>query len=108
MQLEKEPKKLPLEFTKNGYFYKQLKRNEFACVYEQISNDVVIAYEVAVIQVANHSYEKFNISVGDESYPSNNMWGLYGFTFGCYNDWEKALRLANNKFDELLTRKKCN
>jgi len=87
-------KKLPTTFKKGGWLHKQLQRNGNIAIYERTLNGERRHWEVIRVQVAKNSYTFPNgkeIEAGDESYPTDRMWGKYGFTFACL---DKAIKKA--------------
>jgi hypothetical protein len=87
-------KPLEVEFVRNGYLYKQIKRSDRVAIYTQQSiNDVTNAvnkkknYEVILIR--KHKSAKYpdgSESPAREIYPHELKWGVQGFTFMVITD----------------------
>lgn len=92
-------KPLEKEFTKWQFTFREIKREKDIAIYEQTrtSDGEFCSYEV--IKVRTHDgYEIADNKIDPaEMYPSNELWGTYGFTL-------PTLKLANKKFEELKTK----
>ena len=88
-------KKLPKEFKKNGYFYKQVERADKKAIYSQYCNNVPIAYEVIKIRIRPAKYSQFlNRQLEErEVYPSDEDWGTLAWTV---KTWERATERYNS------------
>ena len=73
-------KKLPLEFKKYGYNYKQIDRGYHSAIYEQSSEGVIHGYEVIEIEVLEAGERFGKMYPERENYPSSERWGSLGFT----------------------------
>lgn len=92
--------KLPLEYTKNSYNFKQVRREGDVCMYEQYepSNNRLIGYEVFVVLTQEEGREfRGSALVAKELTPGKESWGYLGFS-------PFTLEAANKRFDELLQR----
>lgn len=90
---------LPSEYYKSGFDYKLVQRVKNICIYSQILNGEIIAYEVFKI---NHQKEgeMFGKMVqAKELAPGTSEWGTNAFT--C-----RRLEKAKIRFNELLERQK--
>lgn len=45
-------KRLPIVLRKNGFDYKQIKREEKKAIYEQSKDSIALAYEVFKVKIA--------------------------------------------------------
>ena len=95
--------RLPEQFKKNGFTYRQVKRENDVAIYAQMSSNRIVAYEVAVIRKNTRSKRgklkaKF-LPENAELYPSTSDWGTHGFTCFTLEQAERraeALRLRQN------------
>jgi hypothetical protein len=86
-------KKLDKEFESAGFKYKQIHREDMYAIYERCySNNInKIHYEAIRIQSHNGIIIAGNKIAPSEFYPSNNSWGLHGFTCLTKQDAYKRL-----------------
>ena len=73
-------KTLPIEFTKNGFQYRQLARDGNAALYSQTKGDFG-AYEVFAIQSHNGREIAGKLIPPAEFGPSSEEWGSKGWTY---------------------------
>lgn len=96
-------KALQTKFTRRGFVFNQIQRNETVAIYSQTSivTDQIVAYEVIKILRALAS-ERFGRSFEPmELYPSDEQFGLNGWSYGDYGDLSKALVIARNKYNQI-------
>jgi len=110
MERKNSYEKLPLNKSKNGYAYRQIKRNDKAAIYEQsVENEVngeigtVVGHEVFRIQISKpcslvqkHGKKKgqvYNYPAG-ERFPGNEDFGKWAWAY-------TTLDQAMVKFNEL-------
>lgn len=83
-------KLLEVEFMKNGYLYKQIKRSDRVAIYTQQLVDGLISkppstrvfYEVIIIRKHKEAtYPDGKVSPAREIYPHEQKWGIQGFTY---------------------------
>ena len=82
-------KELDKEFKRKGFTFKQFRRTGDAAIYEKISKIGAKHYEV--IAIGRHNgYELGGVPIEPaETYPSDSMWGLKGYTYKELSDAEK-------------------
>lgn len=102
-----EHKPLALEFkgraSQKSFDFKQIKREGDIAIYEKKDGEMVY-HEVIVVQKHNGRTMPGGVVVEpSEFYPSDNMFGLYGWCFRA--DYQERV---NNKFNELVKRKNEN
>lgn len=90
-------KVLPLEFTKNGYKFKQIKRTGAIALYKKTPFSTSnFGYEVIIITSHNGYNLGGSFIEPSETYPSSSLWGQKGWTY-MYSQPDKA----EKKFEEL-------
>lgn len=85
---------LPLQLRKNGYDYKQVKRNEHAAIYEQSDDGIFIAYEVFAIETQEASERNGIKYEAKELFPHNERFGKKAWSV-------KTIERAEQLFDSL-------
>lgn len=82
--------RLPVEFTKHGYHFTQLRRAENKAIYEQRYEGRLLAYEIVKIRIRPGGFNQLfgKVEPTREVYPNSEQWGSAGWTV-C--DKEKAL-----------------
>lgn len=95
---------LPLEYRKNGYTYKQVKRTAKVAMYTGgDEEDGVQFVEVIVIRTM------MNKRFGDKIYPpceilvGNNEFGSLGFCYGLFEG--KGMKLAEKRYQDMVSGK---
>ena len=79
-------KELEIELTKNGFDYRQIRKNEKAYIYSQSLNGKIIAYEVF-----EHKVNQYYNCV---SFPTSNAFGVWAWTYHNLQD-------AVNKYNQI-------
>ena len=84
-------KLLDKEFTKKGFTFKEIKRDGDVAIYEKISKHGCSHYEV--ISIGRHNgYTLGGVDIEpSETYPSDSMWGLTGFTYTTLKEAEARM-----------------
>lgn len=98
-----EVKPLPEETRKNGMTYKLIKKGAKAAIYQATASDVkgVIAYETIKIKVTP-AREMFGTPMpAFETFPGNEMFGLWAWCFGTGGGEKQALEKAEARFQEI-------
>jgi len=67
----------PTSYTRNGWFYRQIKRVGNVAIYEQRGAGL---FEVVRIRIAPACTLKGIVYPVRESLPSDSLWGTYGWT----------------------------
>ena len=87
--------KIKETFEQYGYTFNQIDRKDNIAIFSASNNNVIKYYEVVIISV-NKKDEFINgrliKKAGDESYPTNSLWGIKGFT---YLSYDKAMEKYN-------------
>lgn len=96
-------KELPDIITKKKFEYKLIQRKGQFAIYSQSYEGKIIAYETIVIKVGPPHPQSKEDYTAIELYPSENQFGLNGWSFGIYTDLSRALQKAQIKYNELLT-----
>lgn len=89
---------------KRGFTYQQIERKDNVAIYSQtpLDDNIPVAYEVILIKRGlPHPHTKSDFDK-IELYPSDQQFGLNGWSYGNYGDLSIALQNAQNKFNELL------
>lgn len=75
---------LELQFKKNGYDHRQIFRQDDIAIYETATPESgrVIGYEVFIIQKNKSRVIAGRQIDANESTPSNEQWGKFGWTYG--------------------------
>lgn len=90
-------------FIKKGFQYDQLLREDMLAMYSQKSNisGLIVAYEVIKIKTAP-AHERGGVPFpAMELYPSDEQFGLNGWSFGNYGDLYISYDKALQKFNQL-------
>ena len=91
---------LKTSFRKNGYNYELLKREGTVCLFEQFKSiGSTRYYEVLIVRLLKERYINKKKIPAREALPSNNMFGVYGWGYD-------TLEMAQQKFNELVEKKK--
>jgi len=95
---------LETTIAKSGFVYTQIKRHGDVALYSQSKGDRIVGYEVIIIkQGAPHPHSKSTFDK-IELYPSDQQFGVNGWSFGNYGDLSIALHNAQNKFNQIKTK----
>ena len=74
-------KPIPVEFTKKGFTYRQVKREGDLAIFEQTRKDSHIQnYEVVKIGRHNGYTMGGSYIEPSETYPGSSLWGIMGWT----------------------------
>ena len=96
-------KTLNTTFEKRGFQYQQVLREGQVAIYSQTLNDRIIAYEVIKIKQAP-AHERGGVQFPEmELYPSDEQFGLNGWSFGNYGDLSATYHKALTKFTQIKT-----
>lgn len=88
-----EYKVIPLQFSKKGFEYKQLKREGMKAIYEQTRQHSEFKnYEVVRLGKHNGYHMGGAYISPSETYPGSSLWGIMGWT--C-TDLDKAMEKFN-------------
>lgn len=93
-------KKLPLEISKKGFVYTQVKREKDIAIYKQKSLDEVVKGEwFEVIKIKSHDGMTLggNYIPPSEMYPSSTQWGVLGFTYPNLEDAKSKFKIMLDK-----------
>ena len=87
----KTTRPLPEEFTKKGFTYSKVWRENNLAIYAQTQNNLSkergpVAYEVIVVKVAPETTIMGNPVPEREVYPSSDSWGARGWTCKSLSD----------------------
>jgi hypothetical protein len=97
---------LKTSFQKKGFLYEQVLREDSLAIYKQSllmkdDDPIPLAYETIKIKSAPE-HERGGVPFpAMELYPSENQFGLSGWSFGIFSDLSKAYERALLKFNEL-------
>jgi hypothetical protein len=87
---------VPVEFTKQGFRYKQIRRVGNLAIYEQrLIKSKAVYYEVWVIRIRKERTIKDTVLPKSEKMPSPEDWGRYAWTFYTRTS-------AESRLDQLL------
>ena len=93
-------KKLPLEISKKGFIYLQIKRTKDVAIYKQKNADDTMKGEwFEVIKIKSHNGMTLggNYIPPSEMYPSSTQWGVLGFTYQTLKDAENRFKIMLGK-----------
>lgn len=93
-------KKLPLEISKKGFVYTQVKRIKDVAIYKQKNVDDYLKGEwFEVIKIKSHDGMTLggNYIPPSEMYPSSTQWGVLGFTYQNLKEAEDKFKIILNK-----------
>ena len=93
-------KKLPLEISKKGFVYTQVKRLKDVAIYKQKNLDKTVKgqwFEVVRIKSHNGMTLGGNYIPPSEMYPSSTQWGVLGFTYQGIEDAENKFKIMLDK-----------
>lgn len=100
-------KRLPSEFRRAGWWYRELRREGDIALYEQSSNsnfEVCSGIVVALIRRKKRGlFPDGSVSPAQELFPAPSKFGVTGFFYMCRAGG--GLKLAQEKFHQLLARK---
>lgn len=95
-----KPLKKTIEFKE--FIYLQEYRNENYAIYSQWLNNDLIAYEL-IKTLPNQADKRFGIKAGEyEFYPTDKMWGDFGWTFKTFAEAQKRLLVYVPELSNLL------
>lgn len=111
--MTQSPTVLSKTFRKDGFDFTQIKRSRLHALYQKTKGNQPPTYEVVRIKSAPKDYQfpprtlkdgttiegKF-IKAGSESYPSNEDWGTYGFSYPSRDQAESKYRDLISKEDQ--------
>lgn len=91
-------KKIDKQFTRGGFYHKQLKRTGDVALYERSGLDHSTSH-YEVVKISRHNGYKMNGSYikPAETYPGASLWGIQGWTY-------QTLDRANERFDAACER----
>lgn len=98
-----EIKPLPQEVKKNGLLYTLVKKGAKAAIYKVTSPDtgLVTAYETFKIKITA-ARAVFGVPYpAFETFPGNEVFGIWAWCFGCGGDEAKALETAEQRFQAI-------
>lgn len=95
MNPETEFRPLPVEFTRDGYQYRQVRREGLLAIYSQRKGGATYSYEVIIIQQRPAEKIVAREYPPRETMPSPEQWGTSGWT--CL-----TLADAQKRFETLL------
>ena len=94
---------LPKEYSKKGFTYLLIERNDKAAIYLQMFGEQRLAFEVMKVVVAKPYQIAGKDFPGGESLPSDEAFGSWAWSFAIFNSEESAKKGALDKFNEITT-----
>lgn len=95
-------KPLEVDFVKRKFDYHQIKRSEKAAIYQQTDEDgTVVSYETISIRISPPHPNSVTTFDKVELYPSDEQFGVSGWSFATFGDLSSALQLAQQKFEQI-------
>lgn len=91
-------KSLQSIFTRNGWTFKLVTRNQETAIYERTLDGERKHWEVIRVQKASkdHTFSTgHKVKAGDESYPGDSTWGMKGFTCMSLGEAQRRYELLN-------------
>lgn len=98
-------KQLATSFTRKGFQYDQVLREGLLAIYSQksLASGDIVAYEVIKIKEAPPHIIAGIEFPATELYPSDEQFGLNGWSLGTFGDLSRAYSKALEKFTQLKT-----
>lgn len=87
---------------KRRFEYKLIQREGNIAIYSQSFEDEIIAYETIVIKVGPPHPQSKEDYTSIELYPSENQFGINGWSYANNGDLSVALQKAQVKFKQLI------
>jgi hypothetical protein len=89
---------LPQNLRKNGFDYTQVLRGQRSCIYAQMYEEILIAYEVLVIRTVP-GQNLFGTWIDSrEKFPANEDFGYYAWTVKSLEEAMERFSKLENKF----------
>ena len=118
LRREVRMKKLEKSFTKKGFRYSQMWRNDKFAIYlrendvPSDADDYYFYYELIRIKKRKNSVVVFGVEFPpSELYPADKDWGGIGWTFFCLKEAERKLNellKGNGELDQVIPQSRAN